>query len=96
LTPASAKPAKRSASAEFGLASRVISTLRTVFQCRLTLSISAAAVSGGISDGVPPPKKIETTSCCGASLTWRSRSAISALVHPRASTRSRTWELKSQ
>ena len=57
----------RKASAEFGLASRVISRSRLVGQSRLTRSINAAAVSGGISDGVPPPKKIETTSCSGAS-----------------------------
>jgi hypothetical protein len=43
LTPAVAKPAKRSASAEFGLASRVISNSGAVRQWRLTRSMRAAA-----------------------------------------------------
>ena len=67
LTPAAANAAKRSASAEFGLASSVISRSGAAGHSARTRSISAATVSGGISDGVPPPKKTETTSRSGAS-----------------------------
>src|SRR5712691_8890389 len=96
LMPAAAKPVKRSASAELGLASKLTSRSGATGHSALTRETSAATVSGGIKDGVPPPKKIEATSRSGASAAWRSRSAISAWVHRAASIFSRTWLLKSQ
>src|SRR5271170_8027861 len=96
LIPAAAKPAKRWASAELGLASRLTSRSGMTGHNALTRSTSAATVSGGIKDGVPPPKKIEATARSGTSADWRSRSASNARVQRAASTLSRTWLLKSQ
>ena len=61
LTPAAARSAKRAASTELGLASSVISMSSAAGQCSRAASISAATVAGSISDGVPPPKKIEVS-----------------------------------
>ena len=66
LTPAAASARKRAASAEFGLASRVTSRSGVTDQCARTPSSSVATVSGGIKEGVPPPKKTELTSRPGA------------------------------
>src|SRR5712692_6332398 len=96
LIPAAAKPAKRSASAELGLASKLTSRSAATGHSALTRATSAATVSGIIKDGVPPPKKIEATARSGASAAWCSRSAISAWVQRSQSTASRTWLLKSQ
>jgi hypothetical protein len=96
FTPAAARSAKRAASTEEGLASSVISMPGAKPQCRSAASISAATVSGGISEGVPPPKKIEPSGPPGQQrASWRGRRAA-----PRATAllvdASRTWLLKSQ
>ena len=97
LTPAAAKPAKRSASAELGLASRVISRSGATGPVRFHASISAATVSGGISDGVPPPKKIEHDLAVRRQRGLAARDRRAARRVQRASSiRSRTWLLKSQ
>ena len=67
LTPAAAKRRKRAASAEFGLASRVTSRSGVTVQCARTRSSNVATISGGIKEGVPPPKKTEPTSRPGTS-----------------------------
>jgi hypothetical protein len=96
LTPACANAAKRPASTEVGLASSVISTSRAVSHSSRVRSITAAAVSGSISDGVPPPKNIVSTRRPGASRAACSSSVSSALRQRTCSTPSRTWLLKSQ
>jgi hypothetical protein len=53
-------------------------------------------VAGGISDGVPPPKKIEPIVLPGSSAASCARSASSAARHASWSMVSRTWLLKSQ
>ena len=59
LTPAREKPAKFSASAEVGLASKLTSRSSAKLQYALKRPNSAATVSGGIKEGVPPPKNTE-------------------------------------
>ena len=59
MTPAREMSAKRAASTEEGLASSVISMSGSAGQWRVAASITAATVAGGMSEGVPPPKKIE-------------------------------------
>src|SRR5439155_703489 len=67
FTPAAAKARKRAPSAELGLASRVTSTSGVIVQRVPTRSSSAATVSAGINDGVPPPKKTEPIARSGTS-----------------------------
>ena len=63
---------------------------------RSAASISAATVAGGISEGVPPPKKIELEPAAGR-LPRLMSEVGEQRVAPRAwSTDSRTWLLKSQ
>ena len=59
-------------------------------------SITAATVAGSISDGVPPPKKIEVSRRPGSSRASCARSASSASRHASWSMLARTWLLKSQ
>jgi hypothetical protein len=96
LTPAAAKSAKREASTEFGLASSVTSMSASASQCLRAAPISAATVAGSISDGVPPPKKIEVNRLPPRSLASWARSASSASRHSTWSMLARTWLLKSQ
>ena len=97
LTPALARSAKRAASALLGLASSVISTSSAAAQCPRAAVMTASTVAGGISDGVPPPKKIEVRRCSGKQRGFmrevgeQARRATSSW-----STVSRTWLLKSQ
>ena len=65
LMPAARKSSSRAASVEVGLASRVISTSVARIQHADARSMTAAAVSGGISEGVPPPKKTLATARVG-------------------------------
>jgi hypothetical protein len=53
-------------------------------------------VAGGISEGVPPPKKIEPRGRPGSRAASWARSASIAPRHASWSTLSRTWLLKSQ
>ena len=59
-------------------------------------SITAATVAGAISEGVPPPKKMESSLRPGVSAAKWSSSANSARRHRSWSTSARTWLLKSQ
>jgi len=52
-------------------------------------------VAGGISDGVPPPKKIEPSCCPPVRLASWARSVSSASRQAAWSTSARTWLLKS-
>ncbi len=88
--------AKRAASTEEGLASSVISMPGAKPQCASAASITAATVSGGISEGVPPPKKIEPSRRPGNAAASCARSASMAARQAAWSTLSRTWLLKSQ
>ncbi len=56
----------------------------------------ASAVAGSISDGVPPPKKMEPRRRSGSSAASWARSAKSASRHSSWSIEARTWLLKSQ
>jgi len=67
FTPALRKPANLPASTEVGLASSVISMSGANGQCRAARSMTAATVSGAISDGVPPPKKMLVSLRAGVS-----------------------------
>jgi hypothetical protein len=59
-------------------------------------SISAPAIRGGISEGVPPPKKMDVSLRWGSKAASWARSASSAFCHAASSTSARTWLLKSQ
>jgi hypothetical protein len=96
FTPAAARSANRAASTDDGLASSVISTSSAKPQWRPAASISAATVAGGMSEGVPPPKKIEPSRRPGRTAASQARSASRASRHPAWSTDARTWLLKSQ
>src|SRR3954453_10454719 len=96
LTPAQERSAKRADSTDEGLASRVISTSGGNPQCRSAASINAATVAGGISEGVPPPKKSEVRRRPGVAAASYARSASNASRQLSWSTVSRTCELKSQ
>ncbi|MDQ1158628.1 hypothetical protein QE385_002955 [Sphingomonas sp. SORGH_AS 950] len=96
MTPAAARSAKRAASTEEGLASSVISIPSAKPQWRSAASRIEATVAGGISEGVPPPKKIEVSRRSGSASASCARSASSAFCHAAWSTDSRTWLLKSQ
>ena len=78
------------------VASNVISQASLNPQRASAASISAATVPGGISDGVPPPKKIEVSSRPPVRVASCAMSASSAACHWPMSVRSRTWLLKSQ
>ena len=62
----------------------------------IAASITASTVAGSISDGVPPPKKIEVSFRPGSSRASCARSASSASRHSSWSMLARTWLLKSQ
>ena len=91
-----AKRAKRSASTEVGLASSVISRSGAGAKQALARSITAATVGGAISEGVPPPKKIERSTRGPISSAWRSISATSARPARVVDLAGATWLLKSQ
>jgi len=57
-SPAARRSRKRPASTELGFASSVISISGAGSHRRCAVSITNATVAGGISDGVPPPKKM--------------------------------------
>jgi hypothetical protein len=78
------------------LASSVISILLSATQWRLAASITASTVAGSISDGVPPPKKMEVSVRPGSSRASCARSASKASRHASWSIVDRTWLLKSQ
>ena len=61
LTPAARKAAKRPASTEVGLASRLISASSARSQRWAMRAMTAATVSGAMSEGVPPPKNTLVT-----------------------------------
>ena len=67
VDPGRGKGAEARASEELGLASRVISTSRPTRQRLRSRSSRAPTVSGGIREGVPPPKNTEATSRPGIS-----------------------------
>ena len=56
----------------------------------------AATVAGGISEGVPPPKKMEVTTRPAVMAAKWSISRHRAVRHRAWSTLLRTWLLKSQ
>ena len=66
------------------------------FQYAQAESITAATVAGSISEGVPPPKKIEVSVRPGRSRASCFRSASKASRHASWSIDERTWLLKSQ
>ena len=80
LTPALLKPRKREASTLVGLASSEISTSGARLQFLAMASSIAATVEGNISDGVPPPRKIDVTSRPGARAAEVSISRAKALA----------------
>ena len=88
---------KRLASTLVGLASSVTSQFGSTLQLAAMASRMPATVPGFISDGVPPPKKIDETvrplvsfARCDSSErnAWTKRSSSTAWA--------RTWLLKSQ
>ena len=81
FTPAARKSSSRAASVEVGLASRVISASGARDHPAAARSMTAAAVPGGISDGVPPPKKTLATRASGSSAAKWSSSLSSAPRH---------------
>ena len=68
LTPAAARSAKRAASTEEGLASSVISMSSAKRPMPLRRVDDGRDVGGAISEGVPPPKKIEVEPPAGKQL----------------------------
>jgi hypothetical protein len=58
---------KRSTSTLVGLASSVISALRSIVQCLAMASMMRPVDCGFIRLGVPPPKKMDCTTRPGAS-----------------------------
>ena len=66
---------------EDGFASSVISTPSIGAQAEVAASMIAATVSGGISDGVPPPKKIDPSRRPGSKAASCARSQSSAARH---------------
>ena len=78
------------------MASSVISRSGAGAKRAVARSITAATVSGAISDGVPPPKKIERDVRAPSSSAWRSISPTSARAQRAWSTSPLTWLLKSQ
>ena len=81
FTPAARKSSRRAASVEVGLASRVISAPAASVHRAAARSMTAAAVSGGISEGVPPPKNMLVTCAPGSSAEKWSSSRSSAPRH---------------
>ena len=81
FTPAARKSSRRAASVEVGLASRVISASAARDHRAAARSMTAAAVSGGISDGVPPPKNMLVTRAPGSSAAKWSSSRNNAPCH---------------
>jgi hypothetical protein len=69
-----------------GLASSVTSTSPATRQYFPIASRTAPTVSGFISEGVPPPRKIEVTSRPGARAAVASISRAKALVNRSSST----------
>jgi len=75
----------------------VISTSGLTRQCLPIESRIAPTVCGRISDGVPPPRKIEDTFRPGARAAMVSISQANARAYRSSSTGAcRTWLLKSQ
>ena len=82
---------------EVGLASSVISTSGDTLHSEAMVSSTWPTASGGISEGVPPPKKMEETVRPGVRAANHASSVPSAFAKESASTPScRTWLLKSQ
>ena len=96
LTPAARKARKFSASAELGLASRVISTPGANPNARAAVARTAATVSGLMRDGVPPPKNTLVSGPVPDSAAAPSTEATRAARQRPSSIESRTWLLKSQ
>jgi hypothetical protein len=65
-------------------------------QAARAASTTAATVSGSMSDGVPPPRKIERSTRPGTSRPIRAISASKARPQAPWSMRAATWLLKSQ
>jgi len=71
--------------------------LHATCQCRPTASSTAATVAGCISDGVPPPKKIDDTVRPDVRAAVAAISAVNARTKRASSIAAwRTWLLKSQ
>ena len=82
---------------EVGLASSVISTSGDTLHSEAMVSSTWPTASGGIKEGVPPPKKMEVTVRPGVRAANHVSSVPRAFAKERASTPSwRTWLLKSQ